>query len=70
MRREARRSEANRAEDTRAVHLWLVLWKAFRSVEAQHMQFVERNVPVHRRGQTADDLREVGGLGHEPGDRG
>ena len=34
MKRSAREHETARAEDTSAVHLWLVLWKASRAVEA------------------------------------
>ncbi len=34
MKRNARENEARSAEDTSAVHLWLVLWKASRAVEA------------------------------------
>src|SRR5262245_1587043 len=34
VKRHRRESEATRAEDTSAAHLWLVLWKATRAVEA------------------------------------
>ena len=34
MKRDTRETRATPAEDTSAVHLWLVLWKASRAVEA------------------------------------
>ena len=34
MKRDRREREATRPEDTSAAHLWLVLWKASRAVEA------------------------------------
>jgi MarR family transcriptional regulator, 2-MHQ and catechol-resistance regulon repressor len=41
MRREVRHDEARRAVDTSAVHLWLVLWKAFRAIQAHAFKSIE-----------------------------